>query len=44
MSESPKYAPEIVERAVRMVQESQAEHESQWLAIRSVAKKLAAMQ
>lgn len=35
-----KFSPEMQERAVRMVEESRGEHESQWAAIRSVAAKV----
>ncbi len=37
MKPGPKYSPEVRERAVRMVFEHQAEHESQWAAIVSIA-------
>ena len=40
MKTAPKYAPEVRERAVRMVFEHQAEHESQWAAIVSIASKI----
>ena len=40
MKTVPKYAPEVRERAVRMVFEHQAEHESQWAAIVSIAGKI----
>ena len=40
MKTVPKYAPEVRERAVRMVFEHQAEHESQWAAIVSIASKI----
>jgi len=40
MSTVQKYAPEVRERAVRMVFEHQAEHESQWPAIVSIAGKI----
>jgi len=33
------YAPEVRERAVRMVQEHTAEYPLQWAAIRSIAEK-----
>jgi transposase len=36
----PKYSQEVRERAVRMVFEHQAEHESQWAAIISIASKI----
>ena len=38
-STSKRYAPEVRERAVRLVFEHQHEHESQWAAIVSVAGK-----
>ncbi len=37
---SPKYSPELRERAVRMVFEHAGEHPSQWAAIRSIAEKI----
>ena len=40
MARSPKYAPELRERAVRMVFEHADEHPSQWATIRSVADKI----
>ena len=40
MSRPSRYSPEVRERAVRMVQEHQGEHGSQWSTIRSVAEKL----
>jgi transposase-like protein len=40
MRKSPKYSPELIERAVRMVLESQNEYPSQWAAITSVAGKI----
>jgi transposase len=39
-SSSRRYAPEVRERAVRLVFEHQQEHESQWAAIVSVAGKI----
>ena len=39
MKKSPKFSPEIRERAVRMVQEHRAEYPSQWAAIESIAEK-----
>ena len=40
MGRPTKYAPELRERAVRMVQEHAGEYPSQWAALRSVAEKL----
>jgi transposase len=40
MNKGQKYSPEVRERAVRMVFEHQAEHESQWEAINSIASKI----
>jgi transposase len=40
MNKGQKYSPEVRERAVRMVFERQAEHESQWAAIKSIASKI----
>jgi len=39
-STSRRYAPEVRQRAVRLVLEQQREHESQWAAISSVAGKI----
>lgn len=35
-----KFSPEMQERAVRLLEKSRGEHESQWAAIRSVAAKM----
>lgn len=40
MARPSKYAPELRERAVRMVFDHAAEHPSQWATIRSVGEKL----
>jgi transposase len=40
MNKPRKYAPEVRERAVRMVQEHAREHSSQWAAIVSIAGKI----
>src|SRR5690606_13982260 len=40
MNKSKKYAPEVRERAVRMVFEHEREYDSQWAAIRSIAEKI----
>lgn len=40
MSRQTRFSPEVKERAVRLVAESRAEHDSQWSAIRSVAEKI----
>jgi len=40
MKKSLKYAPEVRERAVRLVREHQHEHTSQWAAIESIAGKI----
>ena len=39
-SRSKRYAPEVRERAVRLLLEHQHEHESQWAAMVSVAAKI----
>ncbi len=40
MKKPTKFSPEVQERAVRMVFEHRAEHESQWAAIVSIAGKI----
>ncbi len=37
---SPRYSPEVRERAVWMVHEHRGEHESQWKVIASIAAKM----
>ena len=40
MKTPSRFAPEVRERAVRMVLEHQEEHDSQWAAIVSIAEKI----
>jgi hypothetical protein len=40
MRKSPKFFPEVVERAVRPVFEAKDPYESQWAAIESIAGKI----
>ncbi len=39
MTKRERFSPEVKERAVRLVQEHQAEYETQWGAITSIASK-----
>jgi transposase-like protein len=40
MKKSPKFSPEVRERAVRMVQDHRGEYPSLWAAIESIAPKI----
>lgn len=40
MNTNKRYAPEVRERAVRMVFEHQHEHDSQWATIESISEKI----
>lgn len=40
MNKSPKFSPEVRERAVRMVQEHRKEYPSLWAAVESLAPKI----
>ena len=40
MGRPSKFAPEVRERAIRLVLEHQGQYDSQWTAIRSVAEKI----
>jgi transposase len=40
MRKSPKFSPEVVERAVRMVFDAKDQYPSQWAAIESIASKI----
>jgi transposase len=40
MNKSPKFSPEVRERAVRLVQEHRGEYPSLWAAIESIAPKI----
>jgi transposase len=40
MKKSPKFSPEVRERAVRLVQEHRGEYPSLWAAIESIAPKI----
>ena len=40
MNKQTRYSPEVRERAVRMVLEHQANYDSQWAALNSIAAKI----
>jgi transposase len=40
MRKSPKYSPEVVDRAVRMVFDAKDQYPSQWAAIESISSKI----
>ena len=40
MRKSPKFSPEVVERAVRMVFDAKDQYPSQWASIESIAAKI----
>jgi transposase len=40
MRKSPKFSPEVVERAVRMVFDAKEQYASQWAAIESISTKI----
>ena len=40
MRKSPKFSPEVIERAVRMVYDAKDQYPSQWAAIKSIAAKI----
>lgn len=40
MRKSPKFSPEVIERAVRMVYDGKDQYASQWAAIKSIAAKI----
>jgi transposase-like protein len=40
MKKSPKFSPEVRERAVRLVQEHRGEYPSLWAAVESIAPKI----
>ncbi|OVD14561.1 transposase, partial [Escherichia coli] len=41
MTKNTRFSPEVRQRAIRMVLESQDEYDSQWAAICSIAPKMA---
>ena len=40
MRKSPKFSPEVIERAVRMVFDAKDQYPSQWAAIESISAKI----
>jgi transposase len=40
MRKSPKFSPEVIERAVRMVLDAKDQYASQWAAIESITGKI----
>ena len=40
MRKSPKFSPEVVERAVRMAFDAKDQYSSQWAAIESISTKI----
>ena len=40
MRKSPKFSPEVIERAVRMVFDAKDQYPSRWAAIDSIASKI----
>jgi transposase-like protein len=40
MNKSPKFSPEVRDRAIRMVYEVRESHDSQWATIEAVASKI----
>jgi len=40
MNRRKRYSPEVRERAVRLVEEQQKDHQSRWSAIQSIADKI----
>ena len=40
MKKSPRFSPEVQERAVRMLMEAKGQHESEWAALQSISAKI----
>lgn len=40
MKKSPRFSPEVQERAVRMLMEAKGQYESEWAALQSIAAKI----